>query len=94
MPVVSSNLSWIIEAIVGLVMGVLIHLGLRNANALETLGTLIVGAAGAIAGSKLVPLGPVYLGVHWIPAIIGGLLLALIWELLFQGNRSSRVIGS
>ncbi len=87
------NYSWIIGGAIGLIMGILAHLIMRSASALETLGTLIVGVAGAIAGFRLVPFGPERYGVFLIPAFIGGLLLALIWEMLFLGRRRSHVIG-
>lgn len=86
-------MSWILEAIVGLLMGILIHLVLRNTRGAATFGTLIAGAAGAIAASKLIQYGPAAYGVHWASAVLGGLVLALIWELLFLGNRRANIIG-
>jgi len=91
---VYSNLTWIILGIVGLVTGFVAHLIIRSASAIETLGTLIVGIIGALAGSRLVPVGPAYYGVYLISAIVGGLLLSLLWEMLFLGNRRSHVISS
>lgn len=86
-------MSWIIEAVIGLLMGALAHMMLRSAGPAGSFGTLLVGILGAIAASKLVALGPMALGVHWLAAIIGGLVLALLWEALFLGRRRSRVIG-
>ncbi len=46
------NYSWIIGGAIGLIMGILAHLIMRSASALETLGTLIVGVAGATHGRE------------------------------------------
>jgi len=92
-------MNWLIVAGIGLVAGFVIHTIMRYAQGVSIIATLLGGIIGAFFGAFII--APYLmagitsqLGMMFIWAAVGAIVLSFIVELLFVGTRRGRVITS
>lgn len=90
-------LVWTIVGMIGLAVALIVHAMLRQARGSELIGTLLLGIAGAFLGAWMLPrivetAGLSLAEARFLWAVVGGLVLSLIYELALTGTHQSRIL--